>query len=93
MRFENIINHKLGIGDIGFFIAIAPLFSPILFSIVYVFGLSFSLFVHLITRQDNKQTIPLAGFFSVFLILVLIASRLSGHVLCDDDNIIQLISF
>ncbi len=69
-RFFNPIDSMLGLGDIFFFIAISPLFSLKAFIVFFVSGLIFSLIIHLVSNIFKKaNTIPLAGYMSVFLSL------------------------
>ena len=67
-RLYNPVDTMLGLGDILFFLAIAPLFSLQAFIVFFVSGLIFSLGIHLITNMFKTiETIPLAGYLSIFL--------------------------
>ncbi|MEO1032267.1 MAG: prepilin peptidase, partial [Bacteroidota bacterium] len=67
-RLYNPIDTMLGLGDILFFLAIAPLFSLQTFIVFFISGLIFSLVIHLISNLFKRiETIPLAGYLSVFL--------------------------
>jgi hypothetical protein len=91
-RGDNVIvNRRLGLGDLVFFIAIVPLFSPIQFMVIYIAGLIFVLLVHLITRKNSVDTIPLAGSFSIYLTLILLFGIVTPFSLCSDDKLISII--
>ncbi|WP_299432215.1 hypothetical protein [uncultured Aquimarina sp.] len=60
-----------GIGDALFFLAFAVAFPTATFIILFVFSLLFSLGIWLIIKNNSKHnTIPLAGYMSLFLILI-----------------------
>ncbi len=60
-----------GIGDALLFIAIALAFPTITFVIIFVFSIFFSLAVWIILKNTLKhKTIPLAGYISIFMILI-----------------------
>jgi len=68
---ENIINKKIGAGDIYFLIACCFFFSPISFCIFLasslVFSLLITLFIFIISNpSEKKDSIPLAGLQSLF---------------------------
>lgn len=69
---KKLINQSLGIGDVMFFVFIAFCFSVVSFLVLYVFSLIFSLALHIFFKnKDTKhQTIPLAGYMSLFFIFV-----------------------
>jgi len=69
-KINNPINKTLGLGDILFFIAITPLFNFKTFILFFVLGLMFSLITHGFSNIFKRiQTIPLAGYLALFLIL------------------------
>lgn len=69
-KVTNPINKTLGIGDVVFFIAITPMFNLKPFILFFILGLIFSLLIHTISCIfRNIKTIPLAGYFALFLIL------------------------
>ena len=75
--YVNPIDKSLGMGDIAFFIAIVPLFNFRSFILFFIFGLVFSLMAHGIYSLFEKNvTIPLAGYLSLFLMLVLGAKHI-----------------
>ncbi|WP_062053709.1 hypothetical protein [Aquimarina longa] len=62
-----------GIGDLLFFVALAIGFPTVAFIIILVFSLLFSLVIWLFLKKESKyDTIPLAGYMSIFLIITLI---------------------
>lgn len=68
----------IAIGDLVFLIAIIPLFHFINYAFFYVSGIVFSLFMFFViqkTKLDNKTTVPLAGYLSVYLLLILITAK------------------
>jgi hypothetical protein len=73
------INTSIGLGDIIFFLVIVLAFSQFNFIVFYISGLFFSLTIWVIIRvfAENKQNmVPLAGLFSVFMILILVLENL-----------------
>lgn len=69
-KFINPIDRFIGLGDIVFFLAITPLFNLKVFMIFFIFGLLFSLLIHMVfVFFKQKKTIPLAGYFSLFFII------------------------
>lgn len=63
LDFKNAI----GIGDILFFVFISCTFSIVSFFILFVFALLFSLILHLVlSNKKEQQTVPLAGYMSLF---------------------------
>lgn len=76
-RFK--LNQKLlkvfGLGDLLLFICLALAFSSLSFIVIFVASLIFSLLLHLSLR--SKDTVPLAGYMSLFLSVVYIGSELN----------------
>ncbi len=72
--FVNPINNFLGVGDILFFIAVMPLFNLLNYMLYFITGLIFSLVFYFVYRLFFKKngTIPLAGFLSLYLIIILL---------------------
>ncbi|WP_299223275.1 hypothetical protein [uncultured Aquimarina sp.] len=70
-----------GIGDALFFLALAIAFPTITFIILFVFSLLFSLGIWLIAKNNTKyNTIPLAGYMSLFLILIFMGSWITHKI-------------
>ncbi len=60
-----------GLGDALYFLALAMALPTVTFIIVFVFSLLFSLLIWLILKKNSKyDTIPLAGYMSLFLMLI-----------------------
>ena len=59
-----------GLGDLLLFIALAFTFASVSFIILFVFGLLFSLILHLLFKNKSKlKTVPLAGYLSLFFLV------------------------
>jgi hypothetical protein len=72
--FFNPIDKSIGLGDILFFLSITPLFNLNCFVLFFVLSFVFSLILHLVLSKNNKKnTIPLAGYMSIFLLLTIFA--------------------
>lgn len=88
IKFRQLINpidKFLGLGDIIFLIAVSPLFTLNKFILFFVTGLLFSLFTHLIIKNfSEKKTIPLAGYLSIYLLVFMGVTIVSGHNLFID---------
>ncbi|WP_196896059.1 hypothetical protein [Aureivirga marina] len=70
---ESGVFSGLGYGDILYFIAIIPLFYSRTFLLFLVSGLLFSLLIHsFLKRFQKNKSIPLAGYFSMYLLCLLI---------------------
>lgn len=76
-RWVNITQHYLGIGDIGFFVAISPLFAPVHFCLFFIGALILILLGAAVYHLSIKKlkTIPLAGAMSIcwFLYVLLLS--------------------
>jgi hypothetical protein len=86
----DIINTKIGLGDILFLIAITPLFHPIFFVLFLLLSL-ISTLIFLLNFTDINKHVPLAGYLSIMLILLLIGSKIFNLNFLDPIYIIQLI--
>lgn len=67
-----------GFGDLCFLVALAVSFPTYTFVIILAASLIFSLVVSLITLKQ-KQTVPLAGFMSLFLGVIYLASWIMNN--------------
>lgn len=77
----SFFKEAFGLGDLLFFVAFAIAFPTITFVIMFVFSLLFSLIMGIITKQKSKdQTIPLAGYMSLFLFLILTINWVSNGI-------------
>lgn len=87
---SSFINGSFGAGDLFFFVAIALGFPPVTFVILFTFSIIFSLLLHVFpvpvktaghisgkNAGESQQTVPLAGYMSLFFILVFIYSLFS----------------
>ncbi len=67
--------NAIGIGDILFFIFISFTFSIVSFLVLFVFALLFSLILHFVLgNKKEQQTVPLAGYMSLFFGVVYITT-------------------
>ncbi len=86
MRFKKgtikgFLNNGVALGDIVFLVVIIPLFSFLNYALFYIIGMCFSLTIHIVVKKmklDERETVPLAGYLSLFLIIILVLS----NVLC-----------
>lgn len=67
---KKLIGESIGIGDVLFFIFLSFCFSIVSFLILFVFSLVFSLVLHVFLRKKKNETVPLAGYMSVFFAVV-----------------------
>ncbi|MGV6862289.1 MAG: prepilin peptidase [Putridiphycobacter sp.] len=70
--FVNIFKSYLGIGDVLFFIAIAPLFSFRNYILFFISGMILSMILHLILGKFQKHdNVPLAGYLSMYVLILI----------------------
>jgi len=70
-KLKTTMGSTFGLGDTLLFFALAFTFSSVSFLVLFVFGLLFSLLVHIIFKKNSKyKTVPLAGYLSLFFIIV-----------------------
>lgn len=75
LKLKTALSKTFGLGDGLLFFALAFTFSSISFFILFVFGLIFSLLLHLFFKSSSKfETVPLAGYLSFFFALSYLAS-------------------
>lgn len=67
---KTFINEVIGLGDILFFVFISCSFATITFIILFTFSLIFSLLLYLILDKKQNKTVPLAGYMSLFYLLI-----------------------
>jgi len=79
---------KIGWGDVLFLAATCFYFSPANFLLFYCLSLVFALVLHLSFAKKNA-TVPLAGLQSMFLVLFLVACKLTDHSTGNDDWIMN----
>ena len=71
-KIINPINSMIGLGDVLFFLAIAPLFDLKSYILFFIVGMIFSLVIHLFVNTIKKQkTVPLAGYLAIMLVVFL----------------------
>lgn len=84
-KFINPINSKIGLGDIVFFLVIGPLFYIKTYILFFITGLLFSLLLYgvIIRFREKQKTIPLAGYLSIYLIIILLSNTfLNTTIFC-----------
>ncbi len=70
-KFVNLFHADLGLGDVLFLIAVAPLFWMQNFILFFITGMFFaSIFQLIVNRWKPTQTVPLAGYLSLYLIVL-----------------------
>lgn len=71
----NFLQEAVGAGDILFFLGLTGAFPSGTFVVILVFSMIFSLVLHsFIPGKQHNQTVPLAGYASLFLICVFMSS-------------------
>ena len=72
---QDFLKEVFGLGDLLFFVVICFSFSTVSFLILFVFGLFFSLLLHLIVKKGStNETVPLAGYLSLFFGVIYVIS-------------------
>jgi hypothetical protein len=75
LKLRTSISETFGLGDGLLFIALAFTFSSISFLVVFVFGLIFSLIMHLFLKNRSEhKNVPLAGYLSMFFAITYMAN-------------------
>jgi hypothetical protein len=70
-KFVNLFRTDLGVGDVLFLIGVAPLFWMQNFILFFITGMFFAaIFQLLVNRWKPSPTIPLAGYLSLYLIVL-----------------------
>jgi len=67
------LSDAFGLGDGLLFVALVFSFAPLTFIVVFVFGLLCSLLLHMILKKSKAETVPLAGYMSLFFVFVFCA--------------------
>lgn len=71
IKLKTSIKNTFGLGDVLLFFALIFTFSSVSFLILFVFGLVFSLIIHLVIKRNSKhKTVPLAGYLSLFFSII-----------------------
>lgn len=69
--FLNPFQNYFGMGDVLFYLAASPLFMLKEYVLFFIGSLIFALFAQIIfINKNHEKTVPLAGFASLFLILI-----------------------
>lgn len=93
-RIVNIINTKMGIGDILFFICLCVAFSPLNFIFFYLSGLIFTLIAvlvyHFISGR-NIGEIPLAGSIAILMIICIFSFYFHHQINPYDDTLLSVV--
>ena len=74
-KLVNPIDSFLGLGDILFFLAIIPLFYVTSYVVFFISGMFFSAITHLLLGGNKKEHLPLAGYLSIYLIVLLLVNQ------------------
>lgn len=70
-EWTNIFERHFGIGDVLFFISVVPLFGSVNYVLFFISGMIFSGILHgFISLKRENTTIPLAGYLSIYLLLL-----------------------
>ena len=80
LKNKKIINpftNYFGLGDLLFFIAVTPLFLTYNYILFFIISMIFSIVLQLLFKKVMKDnTVPLAGFSALLLLLILIKDLL-----------------
>ena len=69
----NPFKHYFGLGDLLFFVAITPLFLIFNYILFFILSLLFSILMQLTLKKwISKDSVPLAGLVSVFLVFIIL---------------------
>ncbi|KLT68393.1 MULTISPECIES: prepilin peptidase [Flavobacterium] len=72
-KFLNPFQHYFGLGDLLFYVAISPLFLLKNYILFFILSLLFAIFLQTALKRFMKEeTVPLAGFSALFLLIVLL---------------------
>ena len=88
------LSDKIGVGDILFFICLIPYFNLLWFILIFNLGCIVSLVIFLfLSSYQKSRNIPLAGLFSLFLVIVFILNttlyRIDLHIISNLELIIN----
>ncbi|WP_217363249.1 hypothetical protein [Winogradskyella undariae] len=74
LKLKTSISKTFGLGDGMLFLALIFSFPSVTFIVFLVFGLIFSLLLHLFLKKKSEhQTVPLAGYLSLFFTVAYLA--------------------
>jgi len=78
--FINPFKNYFGLGDLLFYISVTPLFLIHNYILFFIFSLLFSIVIHyLFIKLSDNKTIPLAGYASLFLIIIILKDSLTHY--------------
>lgn len=73
-KLKTTMSQAFGLGDMLLFFALTFTFSSVSFLVLFVFGLVFSLVLHLFAKSKSiHKTVPLAGYLSLFFAITYLA--------------------
>lgn len=76
--FLNPLAHYFGLGDILFYLAITPFFNVKQYAVFFISSMLFAVLMQVsLKKHSNHNTVPLAGFSSLLLFMVMIVDVLS----------------
>ena len=78
-KLKTSIKNVIGLGDVFLFIAISVSFPTVTFIVMFVFSLLFALILHGILSKKENETVPLAGYMSLFFVLIYTAHWLGFY--------------
>lgn len=90
-KLTMIVNNQIGLGDILVLIVVCFAFSPLNFTTFLMLSLALTLLFHQLGRQiwkGSAETIPLAGYLSLFYIITLLYSQFLINYNLHDDSVI-----
>jgi|GEM_PF-6378768 len=89
--FVNPFVKHLGLGDLLFWIAISPGFSPVNYILTFLASMVFALGAFLLmgANRQEKQTVPLAGLQALFYSGFFFINFLFLKVDCHDDSLLM----
>ncbi|OXE95176.1 hypothetical protein B0A63_25375 [Flavobacterium johnsoniae UW101] len=76
-QFLNPFEHYFGLGDLLFYLAVTPLFILPNFILFFILSMLFALLLQFAFKKYiHENTVPLAGFSSLFLFIILVKDYL-----------------
>ena len=74
IKLKSSFKEAFGLGDVLMLLGLVFSFSTVSFLIIFVFSLLFSLVMHLVIKKYTRfQTVPLAGYISLFFVIAYMA--------------------
>jgi len=87
-KLINPIDSSIGLGDIVFFVAIIPLFFSTTYIVFFSTGMLFSIVCYFLFTKNKENHIPLAGYLSVYMLLLFVVNFFVEKELFYTHNII-----